>query len=72
MAGKLGAVIALFLSGTQASMTKVGSGVVRIDLQKHFIPHVDIEDVEEAAETDEHIQIYVDEGNHNYAQLREQ
>lgn len=43
-------------------MTKVGQGVVRIELQKHYIPHVDIEDVEEAAEVDDQIQIYVDEG----------
>jgi len=46
----------------------VSQGVLRIDLEKHFIPHHEIEELEESEENDQ-IRIEIDDTS--YAQLRE-
>lgn len=42
----------------------------RIDLEKHFVPHHEIEELEESEETD-HILMIEDENDLSYAQLRD-
>jgi len=67
MAVKSLAVCALLLiSSSMAAFNKVGNGVVRIELTKHYQPHYDIEDIEEKAEEDDQIQIEIAD----YQQLR--
>jgi len=46
----------------------VSKGVIRIELAKHFIPHHEIEELEESDTMDGQIHIEID--NTNYAQLR--
>ena len=52
----------------QAAST--GGKVVRVELQKHWIPHVEFEDLEESEE--DNGQIHIEEmSTDNFAQLRE-
>ena len=67
-------VVVLLLAGCIYSIQAIDSAtsqkVVRIDLQKHYIPHVEFEDLEESDEDDNHIQIEeIDENN--FSMLRE-
>ena len=48
-------------------MQHVSQGVLRIDLEKHYIPHQEIEELEES---EENITIEIDDTS--YAQLRQQ
>lgn len=48
-----------------------GGKIVRIELQKHWIPHVEFEDLEESEE--DNGQIHIEEmSTDNFAQVREQ
>jgi hypothetical protein len=50
-------------------MNSANSKVLRIDLEKHMIPHVEIEELEESEEAD---QIMIEEVEDlSYAQLRD-
>jgi len=52
--------------GVRAVSQHVSQGVLRIDLEKHFIPHQEIEELEES---EDNISIEIDDTS--YAQLRE-
>ena len=52
----------------KAAMQTVSNGVVRIELEKHFIPHQEIEELEEGEEND---QIRIEIDNSSYVQLRD-
>jgi len=58
-------VIALFLGSSRAIDVSqdLPKSVVRIELQKHYIPHVEFEDLEENEEEDDRVQIEIDENN---------
>ena len=46
----------------------MSKGVIRVELAKHFIPHHEIEELEESDTMDGQIHIEIDDTN--YAQLR--
>ena len=46
---KLAIIGLLILGSASASFTAVSNGVVRVELKKHFIPHQEIEELEEDA-----------------------
>ena len=46
----------------------MSKGVIRVELAKHFIPHHEIEELEESETMDGQIHIEIDDTN--YAQLR--
>ena len=61
-------ISALMLIGSNG--IEISSKVVRIDLEKHYIPHVEFEDLEESEEDDG--QIEIDElDENNFSMLRE-
>ena len=51
-----------------SSPVKAAGSVIRIDLEKHYMPHQEIEDLEESEENDQ-IQIVIEDTS--YAQLRD-
>ena len=59
--GKLAVIQLLLTSTTSASYNQVSKGVVRIELAKHFIPHHEIEELEESADMDGQIHIEIDD-----------
>lgn len=61
------AILNLFLGLTERfSVLAAENKVLRIDLEKHYVPHQEIEDLEES---DEHGQIIIEDMS--YAQLRD-
>jgi len=63
-------ISALMLIGSDIQCIEISSKVVRIDLEKHYVPHVEFEDLEESDEDDNQIQIEeIDENN--FSMLRE-
>ncbi len=77
MAGKLNlikaAIVLLLGSGTMSANEKscyveaasTGNKIIRIDLEKHYIPHVEIEDIEESEE--DNGQIHIELKTDNFA-----
>jgi hypothetical protein len=58
------------LAGSNIQAIEISSKVVRIDLEKHYVPHVEFEDLEESEEDDG--QIEIDElDENNFSMLRE-
>jgi len=67
---KLSSVILMLLlnsEGARAALEMNSAKVLRIDLEKHFVPHQEIEELEEYEEAD---QITIEE-DLSYAQLRD-
>ena len=77
MAGKFNlikaAIVLLLCSGSMAASEKscyveaaaTGNKIIRIDLEKHYIPHVEIEDLEESEE--DNGQIHIELKSDNFA-----
>jgi hypothetical protein len=49
---KKGIIGLLIVGSASASFTAISNGVVRVELQKHFIPHQEIEELEESETED--------------------
>ena len=48
-------ISALALLGSNINCIELSTKVVRIDLEKHYVPHVEFEDLEESDEDDNQI-----------------